>query len=977
MKVSPDQPFQLIYSLFEHEYLGYLFESFVVQRNEKGGLTYSNQNISAQNAREFDTGLDENDYQMIALMDEMQQKAVFNHFHKKKLRLDEFFLKVYNKSNPDTLLQEEIDRYLEKRRAKILSLIHGKLIFEMGKDGEPTWKPIELADQKATVLFHFRRNEDNTHYFPTIKLNNEKVEFYQNQSYLLCREPAWMVANNVLFTFEKEVNGSKLKPFFEKKFILIPKSVEETYYRKFVAPLIASFDVYAKGFEIKSEYLSPKPQLTFSEIASVKQPAGSLFDDNGNAENHNEDSKILFELNFQYGTYSFKADKLKKVSVSVEKEEDDYTFHRINRSTPKEKQFIDQLINAGLPLKNARVTMDKNSAISWINRNGALLEEQGIELGQMSTASKKYFVGPTEINVEISENIDWFDVKALIRFGTFEIPFSTIRKLILKNQYEFKLPNGEYAIIPEHWITEYSDLFAFADSREDDDLRLNKIHISLVEDLRNGNHAKVAMTRKLEQLLDFTQIDSVPTPEGFKGELRPYQKAGFDWMEFLNQYGFGGCLADDMGLGKTVQTLTLLQNEKEKDKGSTSLLIMPTSLIYNWGMEAKKFAPKLKILNYTGTNRNKDHERFSRYDLVITSYGIARIDTELISQYYFNYIILDESQAIKNPESIISKSVRELNSRRKLILTGTPIENSTLDLWSQMSFINPGLLGTQSFFKKEYQIPIEKQQNEDRMRKLNALIKPFILRREKTQVAKDLPEKIENVKYCDLSPAQREYYDREKNAYRNKIIDMLEHDGLQGSQMLLLQGLTKLRQIANHPILVDENYTGDSGKFEDITYMIKNALGKDHKILIFSQFVKHLKLFEDHLQKEAITYTYLDGSVKDRQGEVNKFQNDPSIRIFLISLKAGGLGLNLTEADYVFLLDPWWNPAIEAQAVDRAHRIGQQNTVFTYKFIARDTVEEKILKLQKSKLKLVKDLITIEESFVKSLSKDDISSLFD
>lgn len=973
MKVSPDQPFQIIYSLYDHEYLGILFESYVVQLDDKERLTYSHQNISALNAEEFDSGLNEDDYELIKLMDQIQQTAVVNKFQKKKMKPEEFFLKTYDKNTGDKLLQDEIEAFLERRRAKILERIDGKMLFEMGKDGEPTWKQITISETKASILFHFRRNDDNTHYFPTIKLDDEKVHFYQNGSYLLCKEPAWIVVEDKLFTFEKPVNGGKVKPFFNKKFILIPKKVEESYYQKFVAPLIASFDVYAQGFEIKTEKLSPAPVLTFSELASVAPT--TLFASNGGSAATAEADKILFELSFQYGTYSYKADKIKNVSVTLEKQADNYIFHRVKRDSDQEKNIIEHLTKRGLQLKSSRSTLEKNTAISWLNSNLGSLRELGVEVRQRDK-TKKYFLGETHINVEISENIDWFDIKAVIRFGEFEIPFTTIRKYILKDQREFKLPNGEFAIIPDSWVSEYSDLFAFS-SEHESDLKLDKIHLSLVKDLQEGNHAKVAMTKKLEKLLDFSEIEDQEQPQAFKGSLRPYQKAGFNWLEFLNQYGFGGCLADDMGLGKTVQTLTLLQKEKEENPGTASLLIMPTSLIYNWEMEAKKFTPKLKVLNYTGTTREKDTSKFGKYDVVLTSYGITRIDAEMLSQFYFNYIILDESQAIKNPDSIISKAVRSLKSRRKLILTGTPIENSTMDLWSQMSFVNPGLLGTQKYFKQKYLIPIEKKKDVDRTAKLNALIKPFILRREKSQVAKDLPEKIENVKYCALSPQQREFYDKEKNNYRNQLLDLIDTEGIQKSQMLLLQGLTRLRQIANHPVMVDESYEGDSGKFEDITYMLSNALGKNHKILIFSQFVKHLKILENHLQTEDIKYAYLDGSVKDRQAQVEKFQENDHIRVFLISLKAGGLGLNLTEADYVFLLDPWWNPAAEAQAVDRAHRIGQKNTVFTYKFIGRDTVEEKILKLQQSKLKLAKDLITVEESFIKSLSKDDITNLFD
>jgi SNF2 family DNA or RNA helicase len=298
-----------------------------------------------------------------------------------------------------------------------------------------------------------------------------------------------------------------------------------------------------------------------------------------------------------------------------------------------------------------------------------------------------------------------------------------------------------------------------------------------------------------------------------------------------------------------------------------------------------------------------------------------------------------------------------------------------MDLWSQMNFINPGLLGTQSYFKNEFLHPIEKKGDEDKLRKLHLTIKPFVLRRHKSQVARDLPDKVENIQYCDLTSDQEKEYEQVKSVYRNKILENIETSGLNRSQFLLLQGLTKLRQIANHPKLVDPSYTGNSGKMEDLIHMLETAMVEGHKILVFSQFVKHLNLLSEHLKNKKIDFAYLDGSTKNRQREVERFQEQDTLKVFLISLKAGGLGLNLTKADYVFILDPWWNPAIEAQAVDRAHRIGQENRVFTYKFISRNTVEEKILALQTKKRKLAADLITTEESFVKSLSKDDIRSL--
>lgn len=981
MKVSTSSPYQIIYSLFEHEYLGYLFESFVVQLDDNERLTLQHQNISAQNASEFANGLDSTDYKLIELMDAMQQDVVIRKYYNGKIKPRDFFYKVYRSEKPDELLQAEIQVYLEKRRSKILQQIYGKLLFEMGNDGEPTWKKIDVLDPTSTILFHFRRNDDNTHYFPTIKYKDEKVEFQGRKSYIICKDPAFMVCDDRLYSFSKYVDGNKLVPFLKKKFVVVPKKVEDTYYRKFVAPLVASFDVYAKGFDIKTERYHPEPKIIMSELAVSSSPSMGLFDQqNGNGKAApREEIKILFDVSFNYNSYNFRADNGTPVSVKVESEEENYTFFRIVRKNAEELRILNLLRDLGLELKNSKCTLSQSRAVDWLSRNKEILTAERVKLVQKNTKNKQYFIGATSISVEVKENIDWFDIHAIVRFGDYEIPFKDLRRIILRKGNEILLPNGEIGIIPEAWIKEYSELFAFMDENQVNghELVLKKHHLALVKDLETGNLAKVSMSKKLQKLRNFEEIGETDTPDKFVGDLRPYQKAGFNWLNFLNQYKFGGCLADDMGLGKTVQTLTLLQHLKEKGENTPSLLVMPTSLIYNWELEAKKFTPGLKVFNYTGTNRIKDVTLFDGYDLVLTSYGITRLDTEILREFYFNYIILDESQAIKNPNSNISKCVKKLASRNKLILTGTPLENSTLDLWSQMTFINPGLLGNQSFFKNEFLHPIEKQNDQDKTKKLYSIIKPFILRRHKSQVATELPEKVESIKYCNMTSAQEEQYEEVKSYFRNKILEQIENVGMNKSQMILLQGLTKLRQIANHPKMTDLEYSGDSGKLDALSRMILSAISENHKILVFSQFVKHLTIVADFLKENKIDYAYLDGSTKDRQGQVERFQNDEDLKLFLISLKAGGLGLNLTKAEYVFILDPWWNPAVEQQAIDRAHRIGQENKVFTYKFITKNTVEEKILNLQRRKMKLATDLITTEESFVKDLSKEDIELLLE
>ncbi|GAB3248512.1 hypothetical protein GCM10027347_04850 [Larkinella harenae] len=997
MKVSPAEPFQLIYSLLEHEFLGYLFEAFVVQLNARGELTLQNQTLSAKNAGEFATGLDEGDFELVRIIDDIQQDVILKKFNSKKLPAVDFFLKVYDPQKGDKELQDRICEYLEVRRAKILERLSDKKLYIMGSDGNPAWMPIERMPEKADVYFNFVRTETATEYFPTIKYQGERIDFQFKDALLICDDPAWMMVDGRLFHFDKNVDGKKLRPFLQKRKIVIPKNIEDQYYHRFVAPLIASYNVYAKGFEIRKEVVTPAPVLTVSEQLASPRSVPALFESavangHGPAERMNsvlaemapavstDDSQVVFDLMFQYGQFTFRYDGFTNASnVSIEKKGDDYVFHKIRRDIGKEKSTLCWLKENGLELKdNGHSRLDKATAFEWLQQKHNLLMEAGFQVSQHASDAKRYFLGYSSIVVSINETRDWFDIYAKVQFGEFEIPFIKLRNLILNKKREFTLPNGEIAVIPETWFTKYSELFAFMEHEIDGDrLVLHKHHVSLVQELQEESLASAVISHKLEQLRTFEEIHSHPLPTQFKGSLRPYQKAGYDWLQFLNQYRFGGCLADDMGLGKTVMTLAMLQSQKEAGFKEPTLLVMPTSLLYNWELEARRFTPDLRVMVYTGTYRDKNTAQFDEYDLILTSYGIVRIDVDLLKTYRFHYIILDESQAIKNPSSHITRAVMQLNSAHRLILTGTPLENSTMDLWTQMTFINPGLLGSQTFFRNEFLVPIEKKNDEQKTQRLYGIIKPFMLRRHKSQVARDLPEKVENIHYSDMSPEQEKQYEEAKSYYRNLILEHIEEEGVAKSQMVVLQGLTKLRQIANHPRMIDETYEGNSGKLDDMVMRLEGAMADNHKVLVFSQFIKHLDVVQQYLQERGIQYAYLDGSTQDRRGQVNLFQTNDAIKLFLISLKAGGLGHNLTAADYVFILDPWWNPAIEAQAIDRAHRIGQQRTVFTYKFISRNTVEEKILALQRSKQKLASDLITTEENFMKSLTKEDIMALLE
>jgi superfamily II DNA or RNA helicase len=962
LRVNSSAPCQIVYSLCKHDYLGYLIEPHIVQLNPQGDFSLTYQRLFTHTAKEFAKHLTELDFKLIKILDETEQDFIIKKYYKKAIRPFEFFSKFYDQKFYDSVRPK-----IEKKLAEVLETLKTKGgLYLMDKDGWPAERKIELAAEASTILFHFRRNEVETRYFPTIKYQGLRIDFMFKDAQVICNQPAWLLLNDVLYFFEQDFEGKKLTPFLNKRYITIPKATEETYFEKFVAPLIEKYHVYAEGFEIKTEKHDPKATV---KVIYVEGGVSQL------------------QLYFKYGNYSFAMGNEHKVTVRLQKEDDNYTFTRIKRNIEWEKDQFNYLISLGLKKVSALfhhlelpdLGEQHNASyaiISWVNEHIDLLKQHGFDIAQANSA-KRFVLGSNKIDFEIKEDNDWFDINAIVYFGIHPIPFISLKQHILHKKREFVLPDGEIAIIPEKWFTQYSSLFSLADGNKQ--LKLKKFHIGLINDLAEDSIANITLDRKLQRLNDFEHIADFSMPLNFKGDLRHYQKAGYNWFSFLREYNFGGCLADDMGLGKTIQTLAMLQKLKEDDaqqgKHSTSLIVMPTSLIYNWLNEAKKFTPSLKILSHTGTNRNKDIALFDKYDVVITTYGVTRVDADLLQGFYFNYIILDESQNIKNPSSKSFKAVRMLKSRHKLVLSGTPIENSVSDLWTQLTFLNPGLLGTQSFFNEEYVQAIEKRKDEEKAKKLQAIIKPFVLRRTKEQVAAELPPKTEHIFYCDMSEDQAAYYEKTKSAYRNDLLSNMENGTYAKKQIQILQGLTALRQLANHPVMIDEAYNSDSGKFENVMHTLDNVLKGGHKVLIFSQFVKHLEIFRSHLDKEQISYAYLDGGTRNRGEIVADFQQNEEVKVFLISIKAGGVGLNLTQADYVFILDPWWNPAIEQQAIDRTHRIGQQKKVFIYKFISKDTVEEKILALQRRKKSLASSLITTEESFFKSLSKDDIREL--
>jgi hypothetical protein len=594
---------------------------------------------------------------------------------------------------------------------------------------------------------------------------------------------------------------------------------------------------------------------------------------------------------------------------------------------------------------------------------------------------KKMRINPNRGTVQIraSSGIDWFDMQIEITFGDQRVSLSDAKKALLKKQNYVELKDGSMGMLPEEWISKLEPLLKFG-RVEGDEVHLSKFHFSLIEQLSDqidNEEVLQELWDKKQKLLNFKEIADVPLPANINVTMRHYQWEGYKWLHFLDEFGWGGCLADDMGLGKTVQMLTFLQEIKNRKSGRTNLVVVPTTLIFNWQAEAAKFTPDLRLYVHRGMDRKKDISFFVEYDIILTTYGTMRSDVELLRKFEFHYIILDESQAIKNPDSLTAKASRLLIATNRLTMTGTPVENNTFDLYSQFEFLNPGLLGYADFFRAEYALPIDKFQDKEKAEELRRLVYPFMLKRTKEEVATDLPDKTETILYCEMGKKQRKVYETIREKYRQQIAEKLATDGLNKSNFLIFEALLKLRQICDSPVLLsdDVDYGNESAKLEEIVREIEEN-ASNHKILIFSQFLGMLDLIRQHLEKVGIPYEYLDGQTVDRAGRVNRFQSDQSCRVFLMSLKAGGVGLNLTEADYVYLMDPWWNPAVERQAIDRTHRIGQTRKVFAYKMICKDTIEEKILLLQERKQELAEDLVGGEAGFIKKLSQEDIMGLF-
>lgn len=988
---------KLVFAIVEHPMWGMIIEAYAVKMAGKNQFSYEVKKITRNNIKDFFDDTGELELRLLELLEKYSDENIHKRFGKHKERqLD--FLKRTEKS----FIEKHIRPYIEKHLSEITDILSASNthLYYQGTPGSlVNERPVSIFKDRVEPVFNFERHDGETRYYLTLKTESQNIFLTNRNALILSNYPCLLLMDNKIYRFDENFDGKKLLPFLKKEYIVIPGKNERQYFETFVKRTVKKYKVKASGFEIQEIIGEPVPLLRLEADLN---------------------NRAVLAVSFKYGEdVFFSPSETDPCKVTLSADNDSYRFRKTVRDFEKERIYENILSGFGLEKLNPsnyilpgekmvenheEIIGQRYGLLDWLTENKELLSGKGFQFIQ-DYFREKYFIGKPAITLNADERSDWFDLRGYVLFGEHKVPFIALKNNILHGKREYLLPDGTTGLIPCEWFERFSDIMTFA-TKEDEKLTLNKHHFTILEnlDLIKKHRNIKGVPFKREEL-----------PKLLTASLRPYQLTGFQWLNFLKNNKLGGCLADDMGLGKTVQVLAALLKLKEweddgstfgyqyykdtdnshfdsfnpmqldlfadgsgkaKRKNHTSLIIMPLSLIHNWVNEIRKFTPALKIFQHIGINRPQNVSNFSRYDLVLTTYGTVRSDIDMLKEYLFTYIILDESQVIKNAESKIFMAVKQLRGMHRLVLTGTPIENSLTDLWSQFSFLNPGMLGSLNSFKKEFVIPIEKQNDEHKRIKLQNLIQPFVLRRNKNKVAAELPDLTEKVHYCEMTEEQSSFYERKKSEARNMILENYRIAGSNKTKFLLLSSLMKLRLIANHPVIVENNYDSDSGKFREILHNVNKVLSEDHKVLLFSQFVKHLNIFADHFKKNDIPFGMLTGRVseKERKPIIERFQNDADMRVFLISIRAGGVGLNLTGADYVFMLDPWWNPAVEAQAINRAHRIGQDKKVFVYKFITRATVEEKIMALQKHKSELSGMFIN-QNNPLKSMQMDELVTL--
>lgn len=952
--MEPAKSFQFCFDIsFEKNLNTYLPTAYIVENNSE--IKYLNKKASTEVLESFGIvfeTLDSNTKKILTACESLKLEFIFKKFSAKVKSA-----KTITDLQKDSKIDFAIRQYLNFNLSSFYNLIVKEqfpLSIDIGPEKDFYRSRVDVNPLYFEPLIQFDKHSEGITYTLSLK-ENETVFLPMNSKIdILLNEPGWLIINKKLGQL-KDLNTKKLQPFLAKKSIEIPSKLVDNFFKNFIPEIAKKIDIEATGFEVENR----------DKILSCTiQPVYDFF-------------KNCYYLNlyFDYNGYTFDAGKTKKthsfVDFNAASEPKVIQFKRSSDETLYTEKLLElgliKIKNELFGLNTAIETPDPYLNIQFIIDHKEDLESLGFTIENLKLENKEIITENHSVLTSKETAGDWFDIKIIITIGSYTINFSEIIPNIKNKERLFLLPDGNYFLIPLEWFSKYSSLAKLAKT-ENGNLLLRKSNFAALDTI---TEIKNEVIHKAEYT----------SSELLKATLRPYQIDGVKWLLGHYNSNLGACLADDMGLGKTLQTLAVLVAVQEQLGFTTkttnfdlfanettiereplkALIVLPSSLVFNWYNESGKFTPHFSKMQYVGNDRKQLASRLASTDLIFTSYSIIHRDIAILEKYDFRYLILDESQYIKNKDSKIFKAINKIETAHKIALSGTPIENSLDDLWSQMQFINPDILGSYNFFAANFKIPIEKKQDESILSELKNLVQPYILRRTKEQVLKDLPELSEQIYYCNMDPEQEKLYEKEKSKARNFL---LKTDGSSPDKISIINTLMKLRQLSNHPKMVDKDSEIDSGKYIAVTNYLETLVKGKQKAIIFSSFVTNLSFYTDWCKENKIEYCEITGETPahKREQQVKLFQEKENPLLFFISLKAGGVGLNITKASYVLFLDPWWNPFAEKQGVGRAHRIGQLNKVNVIRFISKNTVEEKIIKLQENK-KLLSDSL-LEESYI-------------
>lgn len=889
--------------------------------------------------------------QLAILCEEMEPARLYDRYANKKLhkRENDFW------ASDEKALQKYIKQMVDMRLKKVIKtaeILNIPLLYVATKK-----QPVHIADRlsvddetRVTPVMIFCRQEEGTTYQLRLRVGNKLIDALDTHDVaVLTYLPGMFVLDGKIYTMAEGISSQLLLPFISKSAVFIPRRMENHYFRSFILKNVAKVEIQAEGFDIEDIREKPVPRLIVETTV---------------------DGRHILSLRLKYGNQEFTPDNDVPGWVMLKETDDSFRFTRLLRDKLHEQHYLNLLRQIGVIITSAGIIRFPSLAdmVCWLRQYGSWLRKQGFDVIQPS--DDVYYIGPLSVEQSDVWHGDWLqtDVTIVLDEGKLRIPFLELRDTILRGEHDYMLPTGERLLIPDEWLSRYADLLLIGMPKGNSFLR----HRS-----QTGFHRHDGLAQGKEQQLQM-QPDHSSDKEwlGLKklrATLRPYQEAGFKWLWQHLEAQTGCCLSDEMGLGKTIQTIALLLEYKETTRRAqaplagflfseeemsgvvannqsgnpgleyrTSLVVAPASVVHNWYNELNRFAPSLQVCTYIGDMSKRREKRLNlmRWDVVLTTYRTLLNDIGFLSDSLFGIIIFDESQAFKTSTSQIHKAVSSLRSLHRMALSGTPVENNLSELWSLMNILNPDLLGSLHHFQRAFIHPIAHQMENERAALLRRLIAPYFLKRTKEEVLTDLPDRQDEVVICPMTETQISEYASELSRARNEWLDGAAEDT--SRQIHILAAIQRMRQIAN----------GD-GKMNVVFEYLESLRGTRHKVLLFSEYVSLLERVAEGIRQRGWTYDMLTGKTQHREEVIAHFQDTDTCQFFLISLKAGGVGLNLTAADYVFLLDPWWNQAAEEQAIARSHRIGQHHPVFVYRFVSENTLEQQILTLQERKRTLI------------------------